>query len=290
MSADALLRPMRLADVPAAVESSYESLRAAGQVHGWHMPVLDDVLRARVRRRSEHLLRTDPDGAFVAEADGELVGVAMATVRGPLWFLSLLTVATAAQSRGLGRRLLGLAEQTRGGAAAICASNDPKALRRYRLAGLDLHPCLEGRGPLDRSLLPSVPDVREGSYDDDRELVEHVAVLQRGAPHGPDLDLLATVGRLLVTDSSAGRGYAVVGPGGPALLGATTPAVATALLWAALAEAVDEEVEVPWADARQQWALDVAVAARLPLLLGGARCTEGPVGLRTPYLPSGGLG
>jgi GNAT superfamily N-acetyltransferase len=285
----AVVRPLSVEDVPAAQEMSYSTLRDAGKAYGWTMPPLDDDRREKGRAGLRHVLRTDPAGCFVAERDGNLVGVGLATRRGPLWFLCLLTVRRAEQAQGLGRRLLEAASATRSAAGAICSSDDPKALRRYRAAGFDLHPAYEATGQLDRSLLPPVPGVRPGSYDSDRELVESLALAQRGAPHGPDLDHWAETGRPLWVAGS-GSGYAVGGKAGPVVLAARDGSTAADLLWTVLAESTAREVELRWLTGAQQWAVDVAVRARLTLRPTGSCCLAGPVGLRAPYLPSGFLG
>jgi len=51
-------------------------------------------------------LKDDPDGLWVAEADGELVGFALSWVCGELWFLAELFVAPSHQGRGVGHELL----------------------------------------------------------------------------------------------------------------------------------------------------------------------------------------
>ena len=47
-------------------------------------------------------LKDDPDGLWVAEADGEIVGFALSWVCGELWFLAELFVAPSHQGRGVG--------------------------------------------------------------------------------------------------------------------------------------------------------------------------------------------
>jgi predicted N-acetyltransferase YhbS len=176
---DIEIRSLRDDDVAAAQLTAYHSLRNAGIAYGWETPELDDAVRERGQRRMRHALRHDPGGAFVADRDGEIVGVSLATRRGPLWFLSLLAVATDVQSQGVGRRLLEAACATFDGVGMLCASSDPKALRRYRRAGFDLVPAYVAEGAVDRALLPPPGAVRAASYDDDREFVEEIAVLQR---------------------------------------------------------------------------------------------------------------
>lgn len=288
---DITVRPLHARDIPAAQLLSYEVLREAGTRYGWHMADVDDAARIRGERRLAHCLTHDPSGAFVAEHESEVVGVAVATRRERLWFLSLLTVDTRLQGRGIGRRLLTATLTTFAEAGLICASDDPKALRRYRAAGFSLLPCYEARGPLDRKRVQAGDGVRPGSFEQHRDLVEEVARGQRGAPHGVDLDFSAASDRsLFVTDSGAGRGYAICSSSGPLALGATTADAATRLLWTALASATDQRVEVSWLSHDQQWALDVVTAAGLSLRPTGSRCVRGPVGPMSPYLPSGGLG
>jgi predicted GNAT family acetyltransferase len=51
-------------------------------------------------------LKDDPDGLWVAEADGEIAGFALSWVCGELWFLAELFVAPGHQGRGVGNELL----------------------------------------------------------------------------------------------------------------------------------------------------------------------------------------
>ena len=285
------VRPLTQEDIPAAQEVAHNSLREAGTHYGWEMPELDATARARGERRIRHCLAHDPESAFVADLDGEVVGVGLATVRGDQWFLSLLTVTTELQGQGAGRALLEATMGALRGPGVICASDDPKALRRYRSAGFSLHPTYEAKGPIDRSRLRRVTGVREGSYDRDRDLVEEVGSALRGAPHGPDIDYYADGGlALFVTDTPAGRGYVVCRETGPGVLGATTEEAASRLLWTALANATDQEAMVGWVTCHQQWALDVLLDAHLSVRPRGSRCLRGDLGAMAPYIPSGALG
>ena len=256
--ADVEVRPLAAGDVEQAQRISYEALREAGQRYGWQMPAFDEAVEARWRSRVEHLLRTDPDGSWVAVHDGRVVGLALATRRGPLWFLSLLTVEASVQGSGVGGRLLAQAHRTAEDAAAglIVASSDPKALRRYGRLGFALHPGYAAKGTLDRALLPAVRGVREGDWSRDGELVDDLALRLRGAAYGPDLQWWAGRGeRLLVADD----GFAVLRAGGVVALGAATPSTAADLLWSALAEAPGE-VELDGITGAQQWAVEVGSA------------------------------
>lgn len=284
-----LVRPMAQDDVVAAQAMSYAAMRAAGISYAMPVPEATDESRARGQARARHGIAHDPQTTLVAVRDGQVVGVALAQRRGPLWFLALLAVDSAVQSQGIGRRLVDAATVTLGDVGLICASDDPKALRRYRLAGFDLLPCLEAKGPVDRSLIP-VTGVRDGSFEDDRELVESVAASLRGAPYGVDLEFARQFHRLFVAETPTGRGYLLSTKAGPAALGATDPATASALLWTALAEASDDEPTIAWLTGSQQWGIDVALAARLPLRPSGCLAVRGRPGPLTPYLPSGSYG
>ena len=103
---------------------------------------------ARSEGRVAHLRSTDPHSCWVAETDGDVAGMSLALVRDGFWFLSLLAVRNDLQSQGIGRRLLEASLATAQGCrgAAITSSNDPKALRRYALAGFDLLPTLVATG------------------------------------------------------------------------------------------------------------------------------------------------
>jgi GNAT superfamily N-acetyltransferase len=241
---------------------------------------------ARGQARIAHLQRTDPHSAWVAEEDGQVVGCALALVREGMWFLSLLMVDPRFQSRGLGRELLDATLTTATDRSWILATAAPAALRRYRHAGFDLIPCLTAKGEVDRALIPAVPGVREGSWAVNGTYADEVCRGIRGAGMTADLGYLEAMEfRLLVADG----GYAILRPAGLVSLGAKDPATASALLWAVLAEA-PAPVEIDWLAHDQQWAIDVCLQARLPLLQG-----EGHVFLRgqppmSPYLPGGALG
>jgi len=112
----------------------------------------------------------------------------------------------------------------------------------------------------------------------------------RGLTSGaPDIStLIEAGGRFLSVADHQGRGYAVV-DNAPKLLAATSPAVAQRLLWEGLAlTAESDSALVTQVDARQQWAFQVMLEARLTLMPHvGALLVRGEVGELTPYLPSG---
>jgi GNAT superfamily N-acetyltransferase len=287
------VRPLRDADVPAAVAVQVASFGALDAAEGRPSTPPDERLRELSARRVRHLLATDPDGCWVAETGGRVAGVALALRRGPLWFLSLLVVDPAAQGTGLGRQLLDAALLTAGDAspAYLCSSNDARALRRYGQAGFALHPAWDADGPLHRALLPAVDGVRTGDWARDGDLVDDLVGQLRGAGYGPDLARWAEDGMGLLVDA-AGAGYAVLGPGRVRAVGARDEATATRLLWAALAESAgpDGQTSVESLTGEQQWAVAVAHAARLTLRPGtgiGVRDGRRPP---APYVPSGAYG
>ena len=239
--------------------------------------------------RTAHLVRTDPDGCWVAEDDSGILGIATSLRRETLWCLATYAVRPAAQGRGIGTPLLAAALSHGSGCtrAALSSSADPRAVRVYHRAGFALHPQMQLSGPLDRSLLPVVEKVREGSASD-IDMMDSVDRAARGAGHGPDHAWMLSTWRLLVSDTTTGSGYAYLDErGGLAVLGATNRRTATRLLWAALAEG-GERASIPHVTGANQWALDVGLSARLALRQAGY------LGLRgmkppTPYVHSGAL-
>jgi hypothetical protein len=144
-----------------------------------------------------------------------------------------------------------------------------------------MHPTAAARG-CPRGVAPA-PEVRPFEPGDHAMAAEVDRVL-RGAPHGEDLDVLASQGCRRL--AFPGRGYAVLREGDVKLLAAHDEEAAAALLRTALAHAGDK-AGVEWLTASQQWATDVVVEAGLALEVGGAVFLRGDVGRFRPYLPSG---
>jgi GNAT superfamily N-acetyltransferase len=272
-------------DVPAADAAAWAAIRH--QIPP-DFEIEPEQRTARGRFRVAHLQRTDPRGAWVAEVDDEVVGCALALVREDVWGLSLFGIHPDHQSRGIGRNLLdaalGYAEGRRG--AIILSTTDPRAMRRYALAGFELRPCVAFAGIVDRGAIPSGLCSRPGDVDADRDLCDAISRHVRGAAHGPDLKALEAVGcTLLVHDDG---GWAAVRDGAPALLAATDEAIATDLLWSALATAgPGATVHIDFLTAGQDWAVQACLAARLVLSPDGPLFVRGDVGPFRPYLPSG---
>jgi len=281
MSRAPLVRALTTQDVVAAVELSAAAF-------GFELD--DETARGRWEERVRHLLGSDPDGAFAAELDGRLVGVAQAMRRERLWCLSLLTVLPEAQSCGAGRALLARALDYGSPAdpGLIVSSNDPRAMRLYGLAGFALQPTLETDGSVDRRSLPA-PDgrVREAGAAD-LEFVDSICREVRGGPHAPELELALRQGVVLLR--LADSGFAATMPDhGAWLLAAREPIAARTLLWHAL-EAAGETTGRPavrWITGAQRWAIETVLAAGLRLTAYGALAVRGAPGPLHPYLPSG---
>jgi predicted N-acetyltransferase YhbS len=294
-----VIRPFREgaaleADVDGADEMAFASLDELGQRMGFAMGHRDAARIAWARARIRHLVITDPGGSFVAEVDGRIVGVGLAIRRGDLWFLSLLAVETGLQARGIGGQLLDatLEYGKDCGAAMVCASPDPKALRRYGRAGFELHAAYEASGKAHLREIPADLGVRDGDWDRDRGLIEDIIVARRGEPYGTDLDWCRERGmELYIRDGGTpqDRAFAFARRGRIATVGGASGQAAARVLWAAIASAPDE-ITIGYLLGNQQWAISVALAAGLPLKLTDTLCTRGTLSPPTPYLPSGIFG
>jgi ribosomal protein S18 acetylase RimI-like enzyme len=274
------VRAMEASDVPEAAASSARAfdvdISEEGNLRHW-------------RERIAYPLIRDPGGAFVAERDGRIIGVAHAMCRERLWCLSLLTVEPGAQSAGAGRALLDRALSYADGtdAGLIVSSNDPRAMRLYARAGFRILPTLQAQGSVDRSSLPR-PDrvVREGGAAD-LEALAPISREVRGAPHTPELEFALSNDAQLLRYGE--RGFVVVRREfGIWLLVARDPEAATALLWGALERASEGERPIArWLTGAQQWAIEVLVRAGLTLSADGALAVRGDPGPLAPFIPSG---
>src|SRR5439155_21324945 len=165
---------------------AHSTLRAA-----YHVPTYAGSAASaqRMKSRIAHLLGTDPLGSFVAvDGAGRILGVAQALRREELWVLSLLGVSPDAQDQRVGRALLdaALASGPEVRFGLILCSRDPRAARRYALAGFDLHPAMSARGTVDRGRLPrGSVGVREGTAAD-AGLAADLGRRLRGGAQGPD--------------------------------------------------------------------------------------------------------
>jgi predicted N-acetyltransferase YhbS len=261
--------------------------RVAGAAFG--LDFSDQDAFERWQDRLAHPLRADPEGSFVAERDGRVVGVGQALKRERLWLLSMLTVEPGEQGGGAGRLLLERTLQECDGTdcGLIVSSNDPRAMRLYARTGFTVLPTVQSEGALDRASLPALdPRIREGGVDD----IEQLAPISRdvrGGPHTSELRYaLEHDGRLLFMPE---RGFVVVLPNWCVwLLAARDEEAARALLWAGLADVGDSDRSVVrWLTADQQWGIQVLVEAGFRLTAYGALCVQGHPGPLAPFIPSG---
>ena len=248
--------------------------------------ISDPGAAERWRSRIAHPWQTDPDGAFVAELDGRVVGAAEAIVRERLWCLSMLAVRPEIQSAGAGRMLLkhAVAYGSPGDPGLIVSSNDPRALRLYAASGFSLHPTFAAHGSVDRRGLPrSGADVRADDVGD-LESFEELTRAVRGAPYTRELPFVLGRGDRLLRLSD--RGFAVLAEEGRVWgLVASDEDAARALLCSALS-LVEGQATVRWITGAQPWAIDVLVRAGLTLVPNGALCVRGSPGRLRPFLPS----
>jgi GNAT superfamily N-acetyltransferase len=286
---DLTVRPLVADDIDAARDVQTRAFQELDRATGDPAWEVTPAVVERQRGRFRHFLTHDPAGSWVATLDGEVVGAALALRREGLWGLSLLVVDPDRQSLGIGRRLLDASLTYADGVdcAVILSSQDPRAMRSYAVAGFDLHPQIRARGPLDRSLLPRPSGrVRVGGGND-VDLAEAVDRQVRGAARGPDQVLLAETCTMYVVDDASGRGYAYVrGDGRIVTVAATDGQTATDLLWQCVAHERDGDVVVEHVNGDQQWAVRVAIEARLALAPDGCVFWRGR---RPPpaYLPDG---
>lgn len=291
----AVVRPATEDDLEAMArltDLSYHELDTRTFQRDWPDPVPRPPERSAAWiARTRHALETDPGGSWVADDGGEIVGCAVSRTRELLWILSSFAVRPGLQGHGLGRQLLDAALHHGRGClrGMFAASADPAAVRRYRLAGFDLHPQMFLSGVVDRAGLESVRHVRVGEARD-RDLLDSVDRRTRGAAHLSDHDLLAAQFHLLVLDRAGSSGYAYVDDSGsPCLLAATDRRTAAALMTEALASSPPgTSVTVPHVTAANLWALDVGMAARLSVHQSGYLCVRG-LKPPTPYLHHGSL-
>jgi GNAT superfamily N-acetyltransferase len=249
------------------------------------------ALRAGTLARLEHPCRTDPGGCLVAErADGSLGGAAQAIVREGLWGLSLLAVDEDLRGRGVGRELLERCLAHGAGPAdgpgLILSSEHPAAMRRYARAGFSLHPALAVAGiPVLDAAPTAAADVADAGAAG-LAAANAIGRAVRGAGYGEDLAVWLDHGaRLLVVED---RAFTCAREGRVLLVAGRDEPAAALALWAAILSAPrGATISADFLTAGQQWAIRVALDARLALSPEGPVCTRGMAAPPAPYLPSG---
>lgn len=281
------IRQMAVDDVEAVAGVVRAADEAAERKAGREPQQFDEQQRARFLAGMRRFVEVDPGGAWVAE-DGEgIVGMAEAIRRGGFWGLSMLFVHPRAQSQGVGRSLMERALEYAQGADVlmIMTSEDPRALRRYSAAGLAIHPGVKGEGKIDRTRIPADLPGREGGADDLGFVQAVDTALWRDRSEDASF-LLEHGGRLEIVDEGSRRGFGIHRDGRPALLGASDEATAAILLWRMLTHTKDD-AELYCLTASQDWAVRVALDARLTVSGSGPMFCSGLDRLPGPWLPSG---
>ena len=289
-------RAMTEADVPAAVSAFDSGFLTMLARHS--LPVTGNTIQDERRRqdRTRHFLSTDPQGSWVAEDEGIVVGMSQSFVREDYWVLSQLGTLPGRQGRGVGRELLRLA-LTHGdpqSPGTIQCSRDPKAMALYSSFGFVLHPVVAAWGAMRPGSVERPPEVErlESEQVTEREL-DIVAAIDRtvrGSARSVDIvSMLAHPGhRLLLLGE---KGYAVAKDDRIVALGARDESSATIVLQAMLADApAGETIEINWLTSAQQWAIRVLVGAGIELQPYGPVMVRGMDGPPAPYIPSGGYG
>jgi GNAT superfamily N-acetyltransferase len=268
----------------AALEVLYPELRpgdAAGRAE----------LTRRSRLRVGHIRDRDPAGAWVAELDGEIVGVALALVREGVWGLSLFGVKPGLQGQGIGGPLLAGALLAAEGCRAgiILSSSDPRAMRRYSRAGFRVRPCLTAAGEINRARIPAGLCARPGDLgsEADRATIDAASRFVRGASHLDDVaTMTASAGNQLLVIPD--RGWAVARDGAPAVVAALDEEAASDLTWSCLAAGkAGAPTHIDFIGQGNDWAVTVALDAGLSLTPDGPTFVRGEIGPLAPYLPSG---
>jgi GNAT superfamily N-acetyltransferase len=269
----------------AVVEAADAALSEAGLLPP-HTPPTDAQLEA-ARVGHARFVQRDGPGAWVAASEGRVVGVAESVRRESFWGLSMLFVHPEFQSRGVGGRLLEAALGYAAGATQrmIQSSPDPRAMRRYFLAGLAMHPTAEMGGQPDRRAIPLSLPGRDGD-EGDLELVAEVEA-QLGRSRTEDVAFAVSHGhyRFDVVDGDSGRGWVLWHPDRLVMLGATDEETAAVLLWRFLAGS-EGHIVVHGLTASQQWAFDVLHQARLTAQIRGSLFVDG-MAVPVPWVPSG---
>lgn len=290
-----LIRPAHESDLEAMssiTATSYHEVNERTFQRSWPDPEIRPPARnGKWISRTRHTLTTDPEGCWVAEIDGEVVGGAISRVRELMWILASFAVRPECQGQGIGEQLLAAAMHHGRGClrGMFAASADPGAVRRYRLAGFTLHPQMFLTGVVDRDAIPVVERVRDGSAGD-IDLLNSIDRQTRGSAHLSDHEVLLDQFRLIVCERNSGSAYAYVDEtGAPNLVAATSRRTATDVMWEALASSTPgETVSVRHITAANEWAVDIGMAARMSLHQSGYLCLRG-MQPPSPYLHHGSM-
>ena len=248
-------------------------------------------MRARARVRFQRYLDLDAGGAWVAVDGEEIVGTSIAILREGIWGSGALRGRREPPGEGdrqaaAGRRAA--RTPTVRAARWIMSSEDPKALRRYSLAGFELRPCVVAAGVL-RTDLPAGARRHRGARSGDRHRACG-ADLARRAGREPRRGPRPRPGRRSAHAHAAGRLRHPRGRRGARSSPRSTATPPRCCLRRAFAQAPrGATVQVDLITAGQDWAIRTCLHAGLALSPGGAVFTRGDVGPMRPYLPTGAL-
>jgi|CXWL01.1.fsa_nt_gi ribosomal protein S18 acetylase RimI-like enzyme len=129
-------RPMLETDLAAAMYVGKYAMDGLIRSEGREPSTWNPAVGASQR----HLLATDPDGCWVAEINGLVIGFAQAFVRGDIWFLAQLFVHPEVHALGIGHELLRRAAQYGRardvGVFSVVSSTSPAAQSLYMRNGM----------------------------------------------------------------------------------------------------------------------------------------------------------
>jgi predicted N-acetyltransferase YhbS len=283
------LRQMNAGDFAAATEVWRDAFATSTEFPQSTMPPTATELAAGIARRT-HLLRHDPGGSFVAEADDVIVGFAQSHRREGTFVLAMLAVSPKVQEAGIGQRLLDAALEyaTGCGAAYIFSSSDPRAIHRYVRAGFTMHPAVQVSARRNSDLSCDRVRVSKGGPED-IAYVESIDRALRGSGRTVDVAYWLESGSTLLLHEE--NGYAVLSSDRLTALGAANDTVARELFGAVLSGYPDGVIRsASWIAAEQQWAIAEAAAQRATIEVHGSIMARGMPHLPYPYLPNGLFG
>lgn len=226
---DVVVRTITERDVERAGDVDFAAFQDAALRHGAAPTV---TTPGDCRSYVRHLLAFEPLGGVVAEAGGDVIGLAWVHVRGPVATLGPVAVDPSHQACGVGRRLvercLSLAGARTPQVRLVHESYNAPALGLYlRLGFRVVSPLLELELPAARTVAalppPSGVVVRDAVAADRARVVDRDA-RAFGAPRPQNVDLYLERGRAVVAER--GRmlaGYALgIGFRGHAYLGSAS--------------------------------------------------------------------
>ena len=280
-------RPMTAADAQDVAQVHIAALEVLERQAGNEPETWSEAATERFLVGMRRFVEVDPGGAWVAEDDQGVVGMAEAVRRDSFWGLAMLFVHPRGQSQGVGRALLDRTLEYAEGATVrmIMSSEDPRAMRRYSRAGLSINPGVMLEGTVDHALLPTDLPGRVGSADDLDFVAEVDATI--GRARRDDVAFLLDNGAVLeIVEVGQRRGFGLHREGRMAMLGATDEDTAAAVFRRMLAASGEHKIQLWCLTARQDWAVRVGLDARLAVKPSGPLFVSG-MDVPGPWIPSG---